>query len=166
MYISGYGGDNPAAEVWTGELLQKPFTTEALLRKVRAVIDARQAPKRIRQSILVVDDEEEIRDLLRRILEEEGYQVLTAENGKQAIALLKTAPVKLMVTDLAMPEQEGMETIALARRDYPDLQIIAMSGAFERSILSVARHLGAHTVLEKPVQVDEVLKLVHDMLTA
>ena len=167
LYMSGYGGDNPAAEALdSAELLQKPFTTEALLRKVRSAIDAREAPKRIRQSILVVDDEEEIRDLLRSILEEDGHQVLTAENGKQAIALLKTAPVKLMVTDLAMPEQEGMETIALARRDYPDLQIIAMSGAFERSILSVARHLGAHTVLEKPVQVDEVLKLVHNLLTA
>jgi len=164
LYMSGYGGDRPAEEVLdSAVLLDKPFTTEALLRKVRAVLDARAA-REPQKSILVVDDEDQIRDLLRRILEDEGYRVFTAENGKEATRLLKTVQVELMMTDLAMPEQEGIETIAIVRKDHPDLRIVAMSGAFEHSMLNIAKHLGAHAILEKPVQVDEVASLVQSLL--
>ena len=83
------------------------------MRKIREVLGA----PRTRQSILVVDDDNEIRNLLRSILEEDGYGVYTAENGKKAVAVLKESHVNLMLTDLAMPVQEGLETITYVRKN-------------------------------------------------
>ena len=162
LYMSGYGGDALAGIQPENEaaLLQKPFSPEALLRKIREVLGA----PRTRQSILVVDDDNEIRNLLRSILEEDGYGVYTAENGKKAVAVLKESPVNLMLTDLAMPVQEGLETITYVRKQYPSLPVVAMSGTFRGAMLSTAAHLGANAILEKPVKIDEVLNLVHQLL--
>jgi PAS domain S-box-containing protein len=153
------GDDN---QEWPAEtpLLQKPFTPEALARKVRETLNEVRAER----SILVADDDQEIRALLRSILEDEGYRVLTAENGKQAIAILKDTSIDLLVTDLVMPEQEGMETIAQARKRCPNLQILAVSGAFTGSLLDAASHFGAGAILEKPLQVDEVLRVIQTLL--
>ncbi len=162
LYMSGYGGE-ALADTQLGKeeaLLQKPFSPEALLKKIRDVLGA----PRTQHSILVVDDDNEIRNLLRSILEEEGYGVYTAENGRKAVAVLKDTPVNLMLTDLAMPVQEGLETIAYARKHYPALPVVAMSGTFRGTMLNTAAHLGASAVLEKPVKVDEVLNLVHQLL--
>ena len=157
LYMSGYdshavGGDEA--------LIQKPFSPESLSRKIREVLSSRRPSP----SILIADDDDQIRSLLRSILEDEGYRVFTAEHGKKAIAILKETPIDLMLTDLVMPEQEGMETIVQARRDYPGLKIVAVSGAFAGSILDAASHFGASAILEKPLQVDEVLKVVQDLL--
>jgi CheY-like chemotaxis protein/nitrogen-specific signal transduction histidine kinase len=162
LYISGYSGDALAADGADNEesVLQKPFSPEALLLKIRDVLGASQTPP----SILVVDDDSEIRGLLRSILEEEGYRVHTAENGKRAIAVIKEEPVNLMLTDLAMPVLEGLETIKYLRREYPSLPVIAMSGTFRGTMLDAAGLLGASAVLEKPVKVDEVLSIVGTLL--
>jgi two-component system cell cycle sensor histidine kinase/response regulator CckA len=160
LYMSGYGGEALAGNEAREDLLQKPFSPETLLRKIREVLGA----SRTRHSILVVDDDNEIRNLLRSILEEDGYGVYTAENGKRAVAVLKESSVNLMMTDLAMPVQEGLETIAYVRKEYPALPVVAMSGTFRGTMLNTATHLGASAVLEKPVKVDEVLNLVHQLL--
>jgi len=155
--MSGYD----AREAGVDEaLLQKPFTPKSLSRKIREVLSTPLTS----QSILVADDDNEIRALLRSILEDEGYRVYTAENGKRATAILKETPIQLMLTDLVMPEQEGMETIVQARRDHPSLKIVAVSGAFAGSILDAASHFGANAILEKPLQVDEILKVVQNLL--
>jgi len=161
LYISGYGGEALADGTVNEEaLLQKPFSPEALLHKIREVLGASRTPP----AILVVDDENEIRNLLRSLLEEEGYRVYTAEHGKRAIAVLKETPINLMLTDLAMPVQEGLETIRYLRKEYPSLPVVAMSGTFRGTMLGTAAHLGASAVLEKPVKVDEVLKVVQQLL--
>jgi len=162
VYMTGYGGEALAGQEidQKEELLQKPFSPETLSRKIREVLGA----SRTRHSILVVDDEKEIRELLRSILEEDGYEVFTAENGKRAIAVLKESPVNLIMTDLAMPVQEGLETITYLRKVHPSLPVIAMSGTFRGTMLNTAAHLGASALLEKPVKVDEVLRLVHQLL--
>jgi CheY-like chemotaxis protein len=162
LYMSGYGGEALAPDGTDNReaLLQKPFSPEALLRKIRDVLGASHTPL----TILVVDDESEIRGLLRSVLEEEGYRVYTAENGKRAIAVLKETPIHLMLTDLAMPVQEGLETITYLRKEYPSLPVVAMSGTFRGPMLGTATHLGASAVLEKPVKVDEVLKVVQQLL--
>src|SRR5689334_17055500 len=78
--------------------------------------------------ILVIDDNAELRTVLGQTLESAGYQVALAGDGIQGMAACSANPVDLVVTDLVMPQQEGMETIMQLRRDFPKVAIIAMSG--------------------------------------
>ena len=75
--------------------------------------------------ILVIDDDPDVRGWLRDSLASFGFAVIEAKNGKDATSLLKRETFDLCITDLAMPEQEGIETIQILRRDYPALKIIA-----------------------------------------
>jgi CheY-like chemotaxis protein len=116
--------------------------------------------------VLVVDDDAGVRDVVRSMLESAGYQVVVAENGKEAMKLLETERADLILTDLVMPEQEGIETIKTLRREYPDLKVIAMSGAFGGDYLRIAAYLGAHATLAKPIQMNTLLRLVEKTLSA
>jgi len=78
--------------------------------------------------ILIIDDEATIRDLLVKILEREGYKTITAADGKEGIRIFRENPADLIITDLIMPEKEGIETIMELRRDFRDVKVIAMSG--------------------------------------
>lgn len=80
------------------------------------------------RSVLIVDDESPIRELLRRVLTDRGYHVLEAPDGRKAMDLVKNHEIDLVITDLVMPEQEGLETILQLRRDFPRLKVIAVSG--------------------------------------
>lgn len=114
--------------------------------------------------ILVVDDDAGVREVIRSMLESAGYDVLAAENGREAMKILKDARVDLILTDLVMPEQEGIETIKTLRREYPDLKVIAMSGAFGGDYLRIASYLGAHGTLPKPIQMQSLLMLIRQTL--
>ncbi len=114
--------------------------------------------------VIVVDDDPGVRDVVRSMLESSGYKVLLAENGKEALRLLKSEHADLILTDLVMPEQEGIETIKALRRQYPKIKVIAMSGAFGGDYLRIAAYLGAHATLAKPIQMDRLLKLVSETL--
>lgn len=109
---------------------------------------------------MIVDDDQSVRQLLAAILDDAGYATAQAENGRDALALLQSAHFDLVITDLVMPEQEGIETIKLLRRDFPDVKVIAMSGAFGGDYLRIAGYLGAHQTLQKPVSVDALLQAV------
>nr|NJM00937.1 response regulator [Desulfobacula sp.] len=114
------------------------------------------------KKILVMDDEASIRSMLKKFLEREGYFVLTAADGKEGMALFDRY-VDLVVTDLIMPEKEGMEVIMELRKKFPEVPVIAMSGGGRNSpesYLNTARLLGAGTVLEKPVQTGILLDAV------
>ncbi|MGE5569099.1 MAG: response regulator [Rhodospirillales bacterium] len=115
-------------------------------------------------SILVVDDDDTIRHILRRMLEGAGYEVREAPNGKVAIEELRRRPAHVMITDIFMPEQEGIETIRIARKDYPDLGIIAISGAAGENYLKMAELLGASASLLKPFRLKDVLETVRATL--
>jgi CheY-like chemotaxis protein len=119
-------------------------------------------PDRIR--ILVVDDDAGVRQVLRSMLVPAGYEVELAVNGRQAIEKLKAGPCALVITDLVMPEQEGIETIKVLRRDFPDVKIIAISGAFGGDYLRIAGFLGAHRTMAKPVRMETVLRVVAETL--
>lgn len=119
-----------------------------------------------RRCVLVVDDDPGVRDVIRSMLESSGYSVLLAANGKEAMRLLRTERADLILTDLVMPEQEGIETIKTLRREYPEIKVIAMSGAFGGDYLRIAAYLGAHATLAKPIQMDKLLKLVSETLTS
>lgn len=115
-------------------------------------------------SILVVDDDADVRSVLVRMLEIGGYKVFEAGDGKQAVAEAHAHPIDLLITDLVMPEQEGIETIKLLRKEYPALKIIAISGAFGGDFLAVAGYLGATETLQKPLQLDAILSTVERVL--
>lgn len=119
-----------------------------------------------RRRVLVVDDDPGVRDVIRSMLESSGYSVLLAANGKEAMRLLRTERADLILTDLVMPEQEGIETIKTLRREYPEIKVIAMSGAFGGDYLRIAAYLGAHATLAKPIQMDKLLKLVSETLAS
>jgi len=116
--------------------------------------------------ILVVDDDPAVRDVVRSMLESAGYAVDLASNGKEALNLLREHPYRVIITDLVMPEQEGIETIKLVRKEYPEAKVIAMSGAFGGDYLRIAGFLGAHGTLAKPISLASVLKTVADALNS
>ena len=117
--------------------------------------------------ILVIDDESSIRRLLRIMLERNGYEVDEASNGDAGIKKIRTDPPDLIITDLIMPDKEGIETIMELRRDFPGLKIIAMSGGGvigAREYLKMAKSVGAHRIFEKPFEMGELLEAVKDLL--
>jgi hypothetical protein len=97
-------------------------------------------------------------------LQDAGYEVLEAANGKEALKKARAGRVDLLITDLVMPEQEGIETIRAFRKDAPGIPIIAISGAFGGRFLGMARALGAQAVLSKPVSAGLLLSKVAEVL--
>jgi signal transduction histidine kinase/CheY-like chemotaxis protein len=157
LFMSGYSEHVIADRLQlAGTYLPKPFSPEALATKVRRVLGS----PRPAGTILVVDDEPGIRKLLRNVLTGVSYHVLEAENGRDALQQIETSEIDLVIIDLAMPEQEGIETIGTLRRVRPQLRIIAMSGVFAGPLLRAAELLGAHASLAKPIQPDELLHTV------
>lgn len=118
--------------------------------------------------ILVVDDEELARFTIRDILETAGHVVDEAANGNEAIASQVADPFDLIITDIVMPEKEGVETIIELRRDYPDLKIIAISGGGRTKnmdFLKFADEFGADKILAKPFSEEELLERVNECLS-
>jgi CheY-like chemotaxis protein len=107
--------------------------------------------------ILVIEDNLDLRDYLRLALETQGYQVLTARNGEEALGYLNGHPVDVVLTDIFMPEMDGIETIAALRKLFPDIRVIAMSGRPGVDYLGVARELGVTRTLRKPFDIEELL---------
>ena len=117
--------------------------------------------------ILVIDDDDEIRSVLHDILAREGYNVVVASNGKEGIELYREDPTDLIITDLIMPEKEGIETILELKQDFPDLRFIAISGGGRidaEDYLDLAQKLGARRTLAKPFKRDALLRSVEDAL--
>jgi DNA-binding response OmpR family regulator len=112
--------------------------------------------------VLVIEDNADLRDYLRLALRGEGYDVLTARNGKEALGLIDGQGLDAVVTDLFMPEMDGIETIAALRRKLPQVRVVAISGRPGVDYLTVARELGVAHTLRKPFEMDELLKALKD----
>ena len=118
--------------------------------------------------ILLVDDDESFRKMLHETLQRAGYEVQDAANGKVALKLYRQDPADLIITDLFMPEKEGLETIMELRRINPDVKIIAISGGGRggpAGSLLMARRLGAKRGLVKPFSSKEALDTVAQVLS-
>ncbi|MEX0696951.1 MAG: response regulator [Dongiaceae bacterium] len=118
--------------------------------------------------ILIVDDDEQIRRLLAKLLGRAGYSVDVAENGRQAVRMMGKEPADLVITDIMMPDQDGIQTILELKREKPNVKIMAISGGgsvVPGSYLDQAEKLGADRVLAKPLQLDEVLEAVVELLS-
>ena len=112
-------------------------------------------------SILIVDDEAPIRALLRRILEDDGHTVREASNGQIGLNLYREDPADLVITDILMPERDGMEVTLALTQEFLDAKVIAMTGATgDQNFLNVAKLFGARRVIQKPFSVDEIKRLV------
>ena len=164
------------------ELIPKPYDPATLLRRVRKSLDAangstddevQDAPDEPTEAlttgrILVVDDDEVVRNVFRRTLEETGYEITEAPNGKVACRLYRKEPFDLIILDIVMPEKEGLETIQDLRRDFPDVKIIAVSGGGRvgaEDYLNMARQLGAVRALEKPISSRQLLETISAVIS-
>ncbi len=120
-------------------------------------------------SILVIDDDRQVRVLLQEMLESAGHRVETAENGAVGLEAISRSAFDLVISDIFMPEMEGIETILSLRRDRPELKIIAISGGSPRApmdFLPMARLAGAVATLEKPILRRDLLNAVDSALAA
>lgn len=115
-------------------------------------------------SVLVVDDQDQLRQLVRETLEQAGYEVEEARDGKEGVERYRTKPVDLVIMDILMPDQNGLEGIMVLRREFPDSRVIAMTGGSETigilNVLDFAKMLGARRTLQKPFDLKVLLDMV------
>jgi PAS domain S-box-containing protein len=164
LYVSGYTADIIGREGVLDQgvdYLPKPFTPAQLAVKVREVLGQSKAVGRI----LVVDDDDAVRGVLQKLLSDAGYEVLATRDGREAMRLVAEHPFDLVLTDLIMPDQEGLETIRELHRDYPAIRVVAMSGAMGAIYLRTAELLGADAALRKPIDGSQLLRTLRDLLT-
>lgn len=120
-------------------------------------------------TILVIDDDELVRTTIQFALEEEGHQVFLARDGREGVRMFSQQPVDLVITDILMPEQEGIETIQMLIRERPEVRVIAISGGGQRGgadYLRMAKDFGATDVLAKPFSLNELSNVVSRCLTS
>jgi CheY-like chemotaxis protein len=118
--------------------------------------------------VLVIDDNPEVRELMRAVLEEAGYAVDLAADGALGLVLQRARPAEVVITDIFMPNQDGIETVATLRGEFPNAKVIAISGGGTRvkgrSYLATAAEIGAHAVLAKPFDSEALLDTVREVL--
>lgn len=120
------------------------------------------------RTVVVIDDNPWLRDLFSQALQEAGYRVVLAEDGLEGLARCRQGSVDLVITDLFMPDIEGLELIRILRREQPALPIVAISGGGalqqHKRLLDMAERLGVVRVLEKPVDVADLRRVVSECL--
>ncbi len=114
--------------------------------------------------ILIIEDAEGARNSIRRTLEVSGYEVVTANDGKEGLAIINSDPPDLIITDIVMPEVDGLQIIRSIARRKPDLPIIAITAYVGTHFMTVAKQFGARYGLYKPFDPDELLAVVQDAL--
>jgi len=117
--------------------------------------------------ILIIDDEPQIRSMLTLMLEREGYEVVEAPDGVDGIKIYRQNPADLIITDLIMPNKDGIGMIIDLKKEFPDVKIIAMSGGGlnkPNGYLKGAKKLGAACTLTKPIDREEMLNAVRETL--
>jgi CheY-like chemotaxis protein len=118
-------------------------------------------------NILVIDDDDIFRDVLVSALRQAGHTVREAGDGNEGLRLFHEQPAELVLTDIVMPEKEGLDTIRDLRREFPAARIVAMSGGLAHDpklYLHMAEKFGATAVLAKPFQLAELYQTVNAAL--
>ncbi len=131
------------------------------------------------QDILVIDDEVDVRDAIKRVLERAGYRVRTADNAVDAIAGMRHERTDIVITDIIMPKVNGVEAIQSIREQFPEVRILAISGggnfgitAYKPSAITTTAYLaaaekaGAHMILTKPFESKDLLQALQQLVTA
>ena len=118
--------------------------------------------------ILIVEDEKDLREMLKISLTRRKFTVYEAENGKEAIIHFKPSITDLVITDLIMPDEDGLKVIIKLRELKPSLKIIAISGggkAGPGSYLNLAKALGADAIYSKPFSINELIAKIEELLS-
>lgn len=113
--------------------------------------------------VLIVDDEEMVRITIRQMLEKVGLQVDVANNGETGLERQRADPADLLITDIIMPDMDGIEMIIEFRKEFPKTKIVAVSGGGRlgnQDFLKVAKQIGADAVLPKPFKRSELLEAI------
>ncbi|WP_022728118.1 response regulator [Fodinicurvata sediminis] len=121
------------------------------------------------RTVLLIDDEKTILEAMGYSLSKAGYTVFSAANGKEGLAFLDSQPVDAVVTDIIMPEKEGLETIIEIRRKWPDLPIVAISGGGrtrQLHFLEMSRDFGANEIMQKPFKPSQLIESLNRLLDA
>jgi len=119
------------------------------------------------KKILVIEDNELMCSILKELLENAGFTVIDAPDGKVGMRLYRENDVDLVITDIIMPEKEGIETIRELKQENPDVKIIAVSGGGRinsMDYLQIAERLGVQRTFTKPYDEDEILKAVNELI--
>ncbi|MCP4109394.1 MAG: response regulator [Desulfobacteraceae bacterium] len=117
--------------------------------------------------ILIIDDDVEIREMLKEVFEQEGYETIIAPDGEVAVKCYRDQQADVVITDIIMPEKEGIETIMELKQEFPDVRIIAISGGGRISpdnYLKMAKDFGAMRTFTKPVRIEKLLEAVKELL--
>lgn len=117
--------------------------------------------------ILIVDDDQQLRDMLRQFLDWEGFDVIESSDGEKALRILHEYKVDIMITDIIMPEKDGISLVRDLRKQYPDLKIIAISGGSRhidpQNPLKIVEKMGVDRTFTKPFQLSELLDAVKEL---
>ncbi len=114
--------------------------------------------------VLVIDDEAIVRVSCKRVLEPAGYEVEVTERGQEALKLLQERPFDIVVTDLLMPDMDGLEVLRQIKQQWPRMPVIIITGYGTVSTAVQAVKLGAYDVVEKPFSPETILKVVQKAL--
>ncbi|MCP9451149.1 MAG: response regulator [Nitrospira sp.] len=115
-------------------------------------------------SVLVIDDDEQVRRMIRDTLEAAGYGVEEARNGAEGLERYRASPADVVLMDILMPDQDGLESILAFRQEFPSARVIAMTGGSDligiMNFLEVAKMLGARRTIQKPFELETLLAAV------
>lgn len=120
------------------------------------------------EHILIIDDDESIRSIFIQLLEGNGYSVEAATEGKEGLKKIDARKPDLIITDIMMPEMDGLEMVTYIRQNHPNLPVIAISGGMQAApvnFLPMAKQFGACKVFEKPVPLGTLLEAVKELLS-
>jgi CheY-like chemotaxis protein len=117
--------------------------------------------------VLIIDDDPGVRTVIRQALEDENFEVVEAEDGRDGLKQFNAHHPAVVVTDIIMPNMEGVETIMALRKLAPDVRLVAISGGGRvgaKDFLNAAKRLGADRVLPKPFDDDELVAMVKELM--
>jgi two-component system OmpR family response regulator len=120
--------------------------------------------RRSSEHLLIVEDDGEMRDLLRKVLEKEGYRVSVAGDGREALAVFARETCDLVVTDMLMPHDGGLELLDAIHQVHPTLPVIIVTAFGDWHSYSRALELGAAAFISKPLRMSELIAAVHNAL--
>lgn len=117
--------------------------------------------------ILIIEDDTAVREGVAKVLSRAGYSVLKSSNGREGLEILEKEPCDIVLTDIIMPEMEGIETITRIAKQYPGLKVVAMSGGGRlgnTDFLKVASQIGAVDTIAKPATAKQLLETIEKHL--
>ncbi len=128
--------------------------------QIDSIFDYIPNPDQMSKTVLIVDDANFMRMMLQDMLSHDGHKVLQAENGEEGLEILQKHPVDVCILDIRMPGIDGIETLRIIRKTYPELKVIMLSALCTREIVKKALELGAHAFVAKPFQPSSLLERI------